>query len=204
MAEVSQSQVKLFSDSVEISLGYEPTPGKLVLGVIQGRGVSQGRRDILRLFKFWGQLKVAHFSLSFQLLTISWLSSRSRQSWRTAPPPLPLPTGISRRRVSEYGDEMRTYKSNKIVAWQEVWKIVRRMQEIRNLEHDSRFSKCPHPEFNVLYLFPALLYAKVTLYDGHRVIKAKKTRPLVSRKGLHKARPPAAVTYAQYQERGRI
>ena len=29
-------QVKLFSDSVEISLGYEPTPGKLVLGVIQG------------------------------------------------------------------------------------------------------------------------------------------------------------------------
>ena len=43
MADVSQSQVKLFSDSVEISLGYEPTPGKLVLGVIQGRGVSQGR-----------------------------------------------------------------------------------------------------------------------------------------------------------------
>ena len=52
--------------------------------------------------------------------------------------------------------------------------------------------------------FSALIYAKVTLYDGHRVIKAKKTRPLVSRKGLHKGRPPAAVTYAQYQERGRI
>ena len=29
--------------------------------------------------------------------------------------------------------------------------------------------------------FSALIYAKVTLYDGHRVIKAKKTRPLVRR-----------------------
>ena len=28
--------MKLFSDSVEVSLGYEPIPGKLVLGVIQG------------------------------------------------------------------------------------------------------------------------------------------------------------------------
>ena len=54
LAEFFQLQVKLFSDSVEISLGYEPTPGKLVLGVIQGRGVSQGGRDILRVFKFLG------------------------------------------------------------------------------------------------------------------------------------------------------
>ena len=133
MSKVSQSQVKLFSDSVEISLGYEPTPGKLVLGVIQGRGVSQGARYSPRI-QVLGSTQSCSL-LSLQLLTISWLPSflpsraRSRQSWRTAPPPLPPPTGISKRRVSEYGDEMRTYKSNHIeivTAWQEVWKIVRR------------------------------------------------------------------------------